>query len=544
VTLAVELDIAQGRIGKAFDRMAAMGGATQALELLGAHGQTMIFRGQGTTIARFIREHPDLMEADRRTWMPAAVQFWLSGDISQACYWLDRRTASGLDKLDPVDNACAALMRSRLGLESVDEAVDRAQQLTRHAGGALASRSVAGFAHLLVELGATENWTGQLEDAEQSLMAAIGLAEAHGLELISAMGASNLAFTKYLSGHEHAAGVIASQALDTLARLPRSLGQFTAASAALAVTLVRLVDAPWLARDEFEWTPRALHPADLNGRFWSRSCLSQLRVRDGKLAAAEQAIELPLDLPVVDELPPHLLARLLLERAGLATLSGNEEMLRTSSAGLRDIDRVGEALLVDGLGADLVGDSQRAVELFGAAADALHGAPLWLRSFALTCRSQLLDALGDQEAALLGIREAVSETAVSRNAMSFLGWTRYGTPMQTLLGRFAAAPDGPWMAQIIKGMSGRVDLTAAFLLTAPTARERASAGSTLVQPKLSPRELDVLRGLARGSTYSDIGAELFLSENTIKTHVSNLYAKLGVSRRSDALSVGRGLNLL
>ena len=65
-----------------------------------------------------------------------------------------------------------------------------------------------------------------------------------------------------------------------------------------------------------------------------------------------------------------------------------------------------------------------------------------------------------------------------------------------------------------------------------------------MRPTLSPREREVLNELARGSTYADIAANLFVSENTIKTHVSSLYGKLSVSRRSEALAVARNLHLL
>ena len=45
----------------------------------------------------------------------------------------------------------------------------------------------------------------------------------------------------------------------------------------------------------------------------------------------------------------------------------------------------------------------------------------------------------------------------------------------------------------------------------------------MVAPTLSPREREVLNELARGATYADIAAHLFVSENTVKTHVSSLY---------------------
>lgn len=61
---------------------------------------------------------------------------------------------------------------------------------------------------------------------------------------------------------------------------------------------------------------------------------------------------------------------------------------------------------------------------------------------------------------------------------------------------------------------------------------------------LSARERDVLNQLARGATYADIGRELFISKNTVKTHIANLYVKLGASRRSDALTAARNRHLI
>ncbi|WP_028060928.1 response regulator transcription factor [Candidatus Solirubrobacter pratensis] len=60
---------------------------------------------------------------------------------------------------------------------------------------------------------------------------------------------------------------------------------------------------------------------------------------------------------------------------------------------------------------------------------------------------------------------------------------------------------------------------------------------------LSPREHDMLSGLARGLSGPQIAAELHLSPSTVKTHLQRLYDRLGVSDRAAAVAEGmrRGL---
>ena len=62
--------------------------------------------------------------------------------------------------------------------------------------------------------------------------------------------------------------------------------------------------------------------------------------------------------------------------------------------------------------------------------------------------------------------------------------------------------------------------------------------------QLSARELDVLDLLAKGLSYTDMGTELFVSRNTIKSHVQHVYTKLGVASRARAVELGRSLGLI
>jgi DNA-binding CsgD family transcriptional regulator/predicted ester cyclase len=61
---------------------------------------------------------------------------------------------------------------------------------------------------------------------------------------------------------------------------------------------------------------------------------------------------------------------------------------------------------------------------------------------------------------------------------------------------------------------------------------------------LTPREMVVLQRLKHRGSYTEIARELFVSTNTVKTHVRNVYAKLGVTNRTSALAVATVLGLL
>jgi NarL family two-component system response regulator LiaR len=61
---------------------------------------------------------------------------------------------------------------------------------------------------------------------------------------------------------------------------------------------------------------------------------------------------------------------------------------------------------------------------------------------------------------------------------------------------------------------------------------------------LTPRELEILERIAEGLSNKEIAERLFVSENTVKTHSSRVFDKLGAHRRTQAVQRGKELRLI
>lgn len=105
-----------------------------------------------------------------------------------------------------------------------------------------------------------------------------------------------------------------------------------------------------------------------------------------------------------------------------------------------------------------------------------------------------------------------------------------------------SAPLGELSDSFERALSGERVVSPALLPTilgAAPPRPVAAAGSVL-----SKRERDVLAQIAQGRTNREIAAELFLGEETVKSHLSRLYAKLDATNRREAVSRALSLGLL
>jgi len=77
----------------------------------------------------------------------------------------------------------------------------------------------------------------------------------------------------------------------------------------------------------------------------------------------------------------------------------------------------------------------------------------------------------------------------------------------------------------------------------------AAASFTLNQGQIdalgiTPRELEILSLIAQGLSNREIADQLFVSENTVKTHCSRAFDKLGARRRTQAVQMGKQLGIL
>jgi DNA-binding CsgD family transcriptional regulator len=62
--------------------------------------------------------------------------------------------------------------------------------------------------------------------------------------------------------------------------------------------------------------------------------------------------------------------------------------------------------------------------------------------------------------------------------------------------------------------------------------------------EITPRELEILELIAKGMSNREIAEKLFVSENTVKTHSSRVFDKLGAKRRTQAVQLGKEFGLI
>ena len=78
----------------------------------------------------------------------------------------------------------------------------------------------------------------------------------------------------------------------------------------------------------------------------------------------------------------------------------------------------------------------------------------------------------------------------------------------------------------------------------PAGQPFAVNSKKLEELEITPRELEILELMAKGLSNREIAEKLFVSENTVKTHSSRVFDKLGAKRRTQAVQFGKEFGLI
>ena len=455
---------------------------------------------------------------------------------------------------------------ARLGWHDLGDAVAGGREVAARTAaaeqaGASGELDPARLSWLLYELSVVETWAGDFEPATQHSDEALVAAQA-------------------VDNHRLAAGALADRAVLQLLD-----GQFQTAAATARDCLA---EARAAGRSDDGFLGRA-HVA----LGWAAFYDLRLEEAAAELAEAQRIDARRFD-PLVSALGHVLAARLLAETGDVAgarrLLSAAPPHPQPSPAFLEGIYAVVRAYwaLVDGdvgetaaqlpamrrLGwqvstaafaavlADLGGHPEEAlVRLDEALAVPASGEQLVCAAFAAAYLARIELAEGRLDAAAESLREALTRAAPQKLLHPLLAGASPGGAYDDLLRQLARGPDPhPFAAYVVEGL-GRYrrpypDLSARADAVAASAGKRRAAGTSPRRPAghpagaplppqtLTGREAEVLRELALGGSYQDVAQVLYVTENTVKTHVSAVYRKLGVERRADALRRAREIGLI
>jgi ATP/maltotriose-dependent transcriptional regulator MalT len=250
--------------------------------------------------------------------------------------------------------------------------------------------------------------------------------------------------------------------------------------------------------------------------------LADLRARQGRLDEARALFESALPLP-------HAVVGLgeLDLRAG--------EITAAAEAADRVLRRLDDGSVLDRLPAlELLARAHAAAGDAAAATAAVQrineedfGTP-YMRGRVCLIRAEVLAAAGDCDGARRAVEDAID---------LFAGCA---APYEAAQARLL-------LARVLEAL-GREDRAAAEARAARAAIERLSGrgadGGDGARPELSPREVDILRLVAEGSSDAQIAERLFLSPHTVHRHVANIRTKLRTPSRAAAVAEATKLGLL
>jgi LuxR family maltose regulon positive regulatory protein len=151
---------------------------------------------------------------------------------------------------------------------------------------------------------------------------------------------------------------------------------------------------------------------------------------------------------------------------------------------------------------------------------------------ALVLKALALDRIGASAEAVTSLTRALSLAEPARYVRAFID---EGAPLAEILRRCAGGPRKEYASRLLDAIPG-----------GPRGRRiplGERAGSGLVEP-LSDREREVLQLIAEGKSNKEIARDLFLAVGTVKKHLNNIFRKLDVESRTQAIARARALSVL
>ena len=288
-------------------------------------------RQAGTTLDR----HPE-------TWATIAWSRWSVGDVEGGRRWADRllkHVATHPGSVPELQVVGVRLHRSRSGAEPVAEAVAAARSVVD--GSRSTSSQDPFLSVVLVELGAAENWLGDLSRAEEHLAEAVLVGRSDELAPVTAEALSHLAVTQFMAGHDQACRDLATECL-ALCEHDATRSVATRARAEVARILVEVQSRPWPRQRPQDDPVELPGPTDdLAGQFWRRILAARLALLSGSVVDAQRRLEVPFESPKV---PDHLRTALLVERSTHALVTTSRSTLRELVGQLDALGAQGETL--------------------------------------------------------------------------------------------------------------------------------------------------------------------------------------------------------
>jgi LuxR family maltose regulon positive regulatory protein len=424
------------------------------------------------------------------------------------------------------------LARDRNDLDAVAEHSQRLLVLADSPGAIESGIGHEGLrATALTDLGGAEMWAGQVEAAERHLEQGLEEARQIGRPLLEIEALSHSALLKLIRSP-----VIGERRARQAIDLARAHGWEETASA-VATAYVALAGAV-LWRGQLAEAEGWLERADVLLRRFSqpttammlyavRVMLEFARGRHEPAMAAQRAFQALQDGLATRHAIARRVQALKLE---MLVHAGETDLVQR---GLDEMDeglratiemRIVQATLQ--LAQDDPEGAAAALAPFFAVEPPMEN-PRWVIQ-ALVLRASAEDALGDTAASARTLERALDLAEPDGLLLSFLF-----NPAPDLLERHSRlrSTHASLISEILNLLSGH----------APSARP---GDAEPLQEPLSESELRVLRYLPTNLRTGEIAAELFVSINTIRTHMRNVYAKLGVHSRADAVRRARELGLL